>query len=219
MAATANHDREQFTNVVRLSVRIIMLLSLPAAIGLLVSAASLLEFLQYGNQFRSSVPLIMILALHVPLVGLDMVLANALNATDGQRAWALVGVSAALINPALNLLLIPLAVSGFENGAIGAASATVVTELFIMTVGLRMTKGAVLNRRDFVFVAKILLACGLMAAVVIGVEPSLGLPAGAFVGLLTYVAASKQLRVLSCEDVELLKASLRRRAIRGTASA
>jgi O-antigen/teichoic acid export membrane protein len=73
-----------------------------------------------------------ILAQHPPIVSITIVLGAAIAASDRQKAWLLVGVVAVIVNIGLNLAAIPWTVHRYHNGAIGAATITVVTEMAIM---------------------------------------------------------------------------------------
>jgi O-antigen/teichoic acid export membrane protein len=69
----------------------------------------------------------------VPIVYVDFILGSAiLGAADKQRWWALAGLLAIFINITVNFFLIPYTQAVFENGGIGAAIATLATELFVM---------------------------------------------------------------------------------------
>ena len=62
-----------------------------------------------------------LLSLHIPIVGLDIVLGTVVVAAYWQRQWVTFSAVAAMFNPLANLLAIPLAIEWFDNGAIGAA--------------------------------------------------------------------------------------------------
>jgi O-antigen/teichoic acid export membrane protein len=110
-----------YSALVNRAVRLVFFASAPMTAGLALVAGDLLGFLHYPTQFDHSVPLIRILALHIPIVGITMVLGAAVMAGDRQKQWVGVGVIAAVCNPVLNLFAIPMTVRAFANGAVGAS--------------------------------------------------------------------------------------------------
>jgi hypothetical protein len=115
------------------------------------------------------------------------------------------------LNPAVNLILISLTQSHFDNGAIGAAITTVLTELFMLAVGLRLLRGSVFGGEDLVFALRCLAACLLMAAVIWPFR-HVFLPFPVMLGAGAYLAAALALRVLSRADVEAVRQIVSRRS-------
>jgi len=200
-------DMERFRDVARRSLNFVLLLTVPIAAGLIVLAGDIIDFLGYPSEFEHSIPLIMILALHIPLVGADMVVGNALSASSRQRAWALAAVAAAVLNPALNTVLIAPTESAFSNGAIGAATATVVTELFLMMCGLRLLERGTFTVHDLAFAMKCVAAATLMGALVWAM-PAVSLPLRVVAGAGVYLAASLVLRTVSTDDIHFVHSYL-----------
>ena len=112
-----------------------LLFAVPAAIGIGLIATDFIS-LVYGSDFQQAAPLMQLLSLHIPIVGLDIVLGTVVVAADRQRQWVTFSAVAAMFNPLANLLAIPLAIEWFDNGAIGTAFTTVLTELILMTGAL-----------------------------------------------------------------------------------
>jgi peptidoglycan biosynthesis protein MviN/MurJ (putative lipid II flippase) len=140
----------------------------------------------------------------------------ALIASDRQKRWVVVGGLAALTNPLFNLAAIPFAVRTYENGAIGAAVITVVTELLMIAGALYLRPPGVLDRATAMFVLRCAVAAALMVPAVVvtssiprlethvgsGVMKALvGLIAEIAVGVVVYVVASIALRTISIDEV------------------
>jgi O-antigen/teichoic acid export membrane protein len=204
LSQSAGRTGTAFRTLARRSLHVVLLLTIPVAVGIIVIAGPLLAFFGYPEEFRNSIPLVMILALTVPLVAADMVLAVTINALDRQRAWALSGVAAAVLNPAVNLAAIPFFERHLHNGAIGAAIVTVLTEVFMMVMGLRLLRGAVFDRSSVRFALKCVAAALVMAAVV-WLARGMFLPLTVALGACVYFAASFALGTLSVHDVRLLR--------------
>jgi O-antigen/teichoic acid export membrane protein len=204
LSSSATRDFAEFRAIARRSLHVVLWLTIPVALGTIVIARPMLDFLHYPEAFRKSVPLIMILALHVPMLGADMIIGSAVNALDKQRLWALTGIAAAVFNPSLNLILIPFCDRAYGNGAIGAATATVLTEAFMMSAGLYLLRGKVFDSTTLVDALKCLAAGLVMMGAVLPLRDA-SLPLVVLLGALVYGAASVCLGTISMRDVRLLR--------------
>ena len=141
-----------------------------------------------------------ILALHIPFVAMDMILGIALIARDRQKQWLIVGCLAAVFNPVVNLGLIPFTTRVFDNGAIGAAIATVATEGLMMAGAIYLRPKGVLDRTTAGFLGRCLLAavCILPVGVLFRDAPLL---LQIVIGVVTYGLASLALRTTSAGQV------------------
>jgi O-antigen/teichoic acid export membrane protein len=178
------------------SLRIVMFVGLPAATGIALVAEDMFSLLHYSAGYRHAIPLMPILALHIPIVGMDIMLGLMLIAVDRQRQWIIVGCVAAVLNPLLNLAAIPITVHLFHNGAIGASIVTVLTELMMMVGAIRLRPDGILDRTTTTFI----LRCAVASLVMVPAE--LALRGDWFllrvvVGALVYLTMSLVLRTFS----------------------
>jgi O-antigen/teichoic acid export membrane protein len=198
--SAASRDPERFNSIVRRSVQVVLLTTTPMALGIMLLPDRIVGALHWSDAFQHSILPIVLLAPSFPLVAVDMMIGTALNARDRQRQWALTGVAAAVLNPALNLVLIPYTQLHYGNGAIGAAGVTTATELFMMVVGLVLMPRGVLVRDTARWAVRCLGACAVMAVVVVLLrDAAVAVPV--VVGALAYVAASLSFGTLSLSDV------------------
>lgn len=211
LSRSAHTDRPQFESIFRRSLQLVLLLTIPIAVGTIMISSRLLVFLHYPPEFHHSVPLIAILALHIPIVSGDIIVGNTLYALDKQRQWALTAVAAAFLNPALNVPLIPYFDHLFGNGAIAAATITVGTELFILVVGLRLLPRGIVDTGTTAVIAKCVAAAVLMAAFV-WLTRGLPLPVSVACGGAIYCVASFAMGTLALRDVRLLQSYVMRRS-------
>lgn len=181
-------DAARFATLARRAMQIVLLLTVPMAVGVMLLAERLFAVLGYPPGFANSLVPILLLAPHIPLASADMVIGTVLNARDRQRQWALAAVAAAVLNPALNLLAIPVTQTVYGNGAVGAAAVTTLTELFLLVVGIRLLPRGVFAGA-LSLALRCLLAAGGMAVVVWSVR-ELPLPVPVLVGMLVYGVAS-----------------------------
>jgi O-antigen/teichoic acid export membrane protein len=211
--SAAARDPRRFDTIVQRAVQVVLLTTMPMALGIMLLPDRIVQALHWSDSFQHSVLPIVLLAPSFPLVAVDMMIGTALNARDRQRQWALTGVAAALLNPALNLVLIPYTQQHLGNGAIGAAGVTTTTELFMMVVGLLLLPRGVLTRHTSGWALRCFAACLVMTAVVLPFRMSfIAIPV--VVGVLAYTVASLGLGTLSPSDV---RHALRQLATRGAA--
>jgi O-antigen/teichoic acid export membrane protein len=169
------------------------------AAGIAIVAGPLMTLL-YPAEFQHSVPLIQILALQIPIVGVDMVLGTTLIACDRQRQWLFIGAIAAIVNPLLNLVAIPASVHAFSNGAIGAAIVTVGTEVLMMIGAILLRPAGVLDGTTCRYMVRASVAA---AAILPTVFVARGLPlvGQIVVGVGAYAAASFLMRTVTLPEV------------------
>jgi O-antigen/teichoic acid export membrane protein len=190
----ALRSSSDFTRVVNSSLRIVFLAGAPMAVGLALVASNIVGLFHYPAGFRNTVGLIQILALHVPIAGLDMILATALTAKDRQKSWLAIGCIAAVFNPLVNLIAIPFTSHRFGNGAIGAAIVTVSTEVLILIGAICIRPRGILDRPTISFMMRCALASAVMIPAVLLVGHDL-LAVKVAVGVATFVLVCLILRV------------------------
>lgn len=197
-------DRVGFEQTLRRSIVAVLVLTVPLSAMITALAPSIPGLLHWPADFRQSVPLMVILSLHLPPVAVDMVLATALFALKRERQWLCVGVVAAVFNPALNLLLIPVFEHTFQNGAIAAAIITVATEL-LMFVGavILLPKGMV--GRETVWIGGRTLFAGFCVWLVAALLRPVLLPLAVIVAAVTYAGLALGLRIVEPADLLALR--------------
>src|ERR1019366_2404741 len=112
--------------------------------------------------------------------------------------WTKMMALASLINPALNLVLIPYFQRTQGNGAIGASIAMVVTEVVLAVIGYVLVRDT-FTRNSVVRLLRAALATALMAGVVI-LALRAGLVAGIVSGMVSFPLFAGLLGVLSAAE-------------------
>jgi O-antigen/teichoic acid export membrane protein len=163
LSSMAQSAPEEFNRLSNIALKAVALVTIPASVGIALEAHDLMSML-YGAEFQNSVPLIRILAFHIPLAAIGTVLGTILIASDRQNRYVLVALAAVVINVPMNVILINATADHFENGAIGAAIATTATELFVMLGALRLRSAGVAGPPFYSFVGRCVIASGVMAA-------------------------------------------------------
>ncbi len=188
-----------FTQLANGALRLVVFVATPAAVGIALIAQPFLDVLYHG-EFNEAVSLLRILAIHIPIVGLDVILGSTVMAADRQRSWVRVSVVASMFNPLLNLFAIPWSEQLFGNGAIGAAIVTVLTELMLMVGAIALRPAGVLDRATLNALLRMILASLTMVPVVLALG-SAPLVVLVVAGAVTYGLASVALRTISFADL------------------
>jgi len=208
MSAEGAKITAEFVSLANKALRVAVFVATPAAVGIALIASPFLTLL-YGDEFREAIPVMQILAIHIPIVSMDIILGSVAMAADRHRKWVIFSIVATVFNPLLNLVAIPLANRHFENGAIGAASMTVLTEIILMVGGIWIRPKGVLDRWMINTIMRILLASAAMVpAVLLLRHTPLGVQVVA--GAAAYVVASLALRTFSLEEARGIVGGLKR---------
>ena len=172
-----------------------------AAVGVCVStfvlAGPVVDLLYTQAKFPGTAPALRILAFALLAQYLNTVAVIVLQATDRQSRWTRAGAAAAVVNPAVNFILIPL------YGHLGAAVTTVITEAMLLTLALRACPEGILDGSDLRALIRALAAGTILAgALLLGLRWGL-LPA-VVLGLPSYLLAALHLGALSRDDLGLV---------------
>lgn len=195
------HASPFFASLANRALRLVFFTGAPIAVGTVLVAGDVIALLHYPAGFSHAAQLMRILALHVPVVGITMVLGMSLIARDRQKEWIAVAVVAAVLNPLVNLVAIPVTVRAFGNGAVGAAIVTVATEFVMLGGAVYLRPAGVLDRSTVSFLLRCLVACLLMAAAV-RMAGNVELVVKVSVGVASYGIASIALRTLSLSQIQ-----------------
>lgn len=191
--------KDAFASLANRGIRLVFFVSTPLATGIALVAHDLLTML-YQDEFDEAVPIMRILAFHIPVAAMDTVLGMTLIAADRQRRWVMVAAMAAVLNIVLNLPAIPLTVRLFDNGAIGAATTTVGTEVLMMLGAFALRPSGVLDRATLGFLLRTIVASAAMVPTVLLVDGA-WLPVRILVGVVTFGIACIALGIVSIRRV------------------
>ncbi|MCC7368646.1 MAG: flippase [Chloroflexi bacterium] len=181
-------DPARVGRIVRLSVQGMMLLSLPAAVGVSILAGPIVRLL-YGDAYEPSGPILALICWDVPLLLFNAFCGNVTAAIHLEREAARIYLLSAVVNVGLNLLLIPL------YGAQAAALATLVSDGLSAVRFVALLHQPVELGRIGMQVARVVLATVLMGAVV-WMTRSLELPLSIIAGGLSFSALAVLLRLV-----------------------
>ena len=188
-----------FTRVGRKTLVLLVTAAVPLTIGLASFAHPLITTI-YGASYRAAVPVLVVLSLSILPMFLNVQFSQVLTARDQQWRWTIAMGLGCVVNPILNLLLIPWTLHSLHNGAIGAAWALLGTELLQMVFGAVCLR-AMLRDRALLQGAVCALAAGVAQVATLRLTSNLWSPLSEVLALIVYALAAIVLGALPREDI------------------
>jgi O-antigen/teichoic acid export membrane protein len=204
LASAFEGGTDHFRRAVRPVFGLVLVLSLPIGAGGALIAHGLVGAV-YGHGFEGAGPVLTILSLSVPITYIDILAAQVLIASNRAVVWTWVMGVALIVNPVLNVLLIPLFQGRTHNGALGAALSLLVTEAAQALVGV-VALPWLFDRALLLRLLRAALATAGMSALVLLVSP-IGLVAQVLVGGSSFAGLALLLRLLTAAELEGLRAA------------
>jgi O-antigen/teichoic acid export membrane protein len=192
----------------RRPLELLLLASIPLCAVTAATAGPVLHLL-YGSAYNESVPVLITLALCLPPLYANIMLNMVLVAAKRQTAWTWVLAGATVVNPLLNLVLIPLSERDYHNGAIGAGIALLLTEVLIVAVGLVLFGRQLVGRRTLRRCVPALISSAALWGVAYLLRPYGPVISLASAGIV-FLALAHVLRLLTPDEVAFLRAGARR---------
>jgi O-antigen/teichoic acid export membrane protein len=203
LSAERSADSPRFRELASRSLRLVTLVAIPAAVGMILLAGHITALLHFPHSFNAVGPVVVVLSINLPLIALDMVLGTVLIALGRQKAWAYVGLVAAIVNPLANLWAIPYTMRAYGNGAIGAAAVMVLTELVMFVGALILRPRNIFTRWDLWYIGRCVIAAVVMIPAVFALakEANIGTFSAVAYGVIVYAMASYTLQTIRNDDV------------------
>jgi O-antigen/teichoic acid export membrane protein len=197
---------------VQKSLDFVLILGIPISIGIFSFSKEIIQIF-YGLQgYQQSVLLLKIFAVGMLLVYVDIMLGTALLASDKQKQLSILAFCAIFVNVGINYILIPFTQVHFNNGSIGSAVATIITEFVIMLSMSSMLKATILPDCRIAVQMKALLAGVSMAAFLwITNRMEMYWMIQAAVCPFVYLTAIVLLKIFEPSDIELMKGMIPKR--------
>ncbi|MFV0309609.1 MAG: flippase [Desertimonas sp.] len=193
--ATSQRD---FATQVNRALRLVVVVSVPAAAGIATIAHDMIRLL-YSGRYTDAVAPIQILALHIPLACIGVVLGTALIASDRHHRYLWVAGLAAVIAPFVGYVAVRWGLDRYDNGAIGASVSTLLIELVVMSGAVVLRAPGVFDRSVTWFALRVVAAAAVMAAAVSLID--LPLFGRIVIGMALYLAMLVVLGVFGIGDV------------------
>lgn len=206
LAASSPRD---LLRAARRTISLLIVCGLPITIGLVTFADPLIATL-YGRSYGGSVAALRVLGLCLPFMFLNIQFATVLAACGRQRLWSIIMGASCIINPLFNVVLIPIGVAYWNNGAAGAALALLITEVMMACYGAAVL-ATVLANRLIVRTGLIVVLAGAAQLLVIWLVPGRWLILGEIVGASAYAIIVIGTGALPRAEIEvMLDVALRR---------
>ena len=190
----------------RKSYELMLLISIPLGLGLAAIARPLVE-LMFGADFEEAAAVMAVGGIVTSLTYLTTVLGMFLISMDRQREWTRIIAFGALLTIPLDIVLVPLFQTHFDNGAIGGAVAYLITEGLVLAGAIYLLPTGALGPGSTAFTARVVAAGVVMVGVIYPLR-ELVLPVQVATGALSYGVMVAVLRLVSAEDRELLRSYL-----------
>jgi O-antigen/teichoic acid export membrane protein len=187
----------------RTPIEVVVVLSAPVAAGTAMVAGPMIR-LFYGDAYGPALAVMVILGLCIPGIYANIVLSQVLLAAKRQIVWTWLMIGAAIVNPLMNLALIPATESRYGNGAIGAAICLLITELLQTAGGLYFVGRDVFDRHLVRRCALAAVAAAAMWLVAFVARP-LGTPVSLLAGCLTFLVLALALRIATPGELAALR--------------
>jgi PST family polysaccharide transporter len=189
----------EFANAVNRAVSLVLIVALPFAVALVVTADELIHVF-YDAEFLPAIPVLQVMAFQTPLTAINTVLAVALIAADRIRPYLFVAGTAVVLTPLALYFTINALAEGPSHGAVGAALVTTLTEVFIICGAYRLRAPGVLDRATL---GRCLRAAGA-GAVALGLlwpVPGLSMFVRGPLAIVAYLAAALAFRVVRTDEL------------------
>ena len=198
-----------FAGATAKSLDYLILCAIPTGILVYAFAEDIIQIFFGIPEFEASVILLRIFSLCLPFIYVDFVLGTVLLATDKQQQLSLMSFLAIPLNIGLNYLMIPRFQSAFGNGGIGAALATLVTEVFIFIAGISLLPANAKGKTNLLVLLKGCVAGGIMAGTLWAIHSSdLHWIGQAFASMILYVCTLVATNTLDEREMALIKSRL-----------
>jgi O-antigen/teichoic acid export membrane protein len=201
LALLAAGDRRRLVFAYEKSYKMLAILGLPLAVGLGVTADSIVHV---TRGFEQSIPALRILAPSVVLLFVNNAFIYTLTAINRQFDFTRLAVFSLAVNVALNLALIP------PYGYLGAAAASTITEVALFAGGWWLLRRHLASLPIVGSIARVL-ASGTIMGIVVFSFRSWPLIVVIIVGAAVYVGGLLGLRAIDPEEWSIVRSGFRAR--------
>jgi O-antigen/teichoic acid export membrane protein len=163
-------DNDSLSSMTHKSLEFMLLAGIPISVLAFAGAEHIIGLFFGLQEYGPSVILLRIFSVGLLLVYIDFILISTLVASDRHRQWTIAALVAMVINPVLNYFMIPFTQMHFGNGGIGAAIATLITELLVMCMALYLMPRKIFEHAHLQISLKGILAGLLMVGAIYGMS-------------------------------------------------
>lgn len=201
LSLLAAGDRHRLAFAYEKSYKMLAVLGLPLAVGLGVTADSIVHA---TRGFEQSIPALRILAPSVALLFVNNAFIYTLTAINRQFDFTRLALATLAVNVVLNLALIP------PYGYLGAAAASTITEVALFAGGWWLLRRHLASLAIIGSIARVLASAVIMGVIVYLIR-SLPVPIVIILGAVVYLTALLLTRALNPEEWSILRSGFRAR--------
>ena len=208
------HDAGTLRRTIAQTLRMLLIIMGLLGVGSIIAAPGVPTLFGWPSDFSNAVPLMMILALHLPIVAVDMVLGAVLMAIHRESRLVVIGLVAVLFNIGANIVAIPYFQHTLGNGAVGSSIVTVLTEI-LMCIGavilipkplLDPTVAGEAARLALSGIIGALVGLAVLTPLMAALPAILAMAIAGSCGGLIYLAGALLLRAVTMDDIRPLLA-------------
>lgn len=182
------------------SFKYLTILSLPLAVGITLLAEPIILLL-YKTAYMPSILTLQIVVWVLPFIFINYIQGSLLTAMNRQVTFLKITAVSLVLNVTMNIVLIPM------YSFLGAAIATVITEVLSMTLCFYVLSKLVAKVKISEILFKPAIACLMMALFILLVETNLFVVIG--ISIVIYFAVLIALKGFSAEDYDLFREILK----------
>jgi O-antigen/teichoic acid export membrane protein len=187
---------------------LLILLGIAVGFGIFAISGQIVTLL-YGPDYVQSTPVLAIRAIALVFTYLNVLMGMYLMSIDRQKSWIVVMAIATLATIPLDLIFVPLSQNIFENGAMGGAITSVVTESGIVAVAIYLLPRGILGKTTLWYAFRSIMAGVGMVLCVVAIGKAF-LPLQIIVGIVSFSIFSLLFRLISSDDKEMVLGGVQR---------
>jgi len=202
MSRLFHSSRDSMDHTSRRILDVTLIIAVPIAVGMVALAQPIIALLFGLAQYQNSVLLLKILSVSLLLVYVNFALNTVLLSHDKQKKTVVIGVVATFINVTVNYFAITYFQQHANNGAIGAAITTAITELCVTGMCISLLPKGCFGIENIFIAGKTLFSGAVMWGAIWVVESqSPGWTISAIAGCIVYALMLFLLKVISMREV------------------
>jgi len=198
-----NNKSDSFSDLIKKSFDLMLLLSIPIGLGICVIADPLVVLL-FGTAFAPSGQILAIMGIVLIFMYQNILIGQFLISTNRTNVWTMIMFIATFITIPLDLLFVPWFEHSFGNGAIGGALSYLITECCMCIAGTCLLPKGSLGWSNARTGALIVIA-GLIMMAASWWCRNMFLAIPVLVGAIIYASLIALLRVVPLEDIDTYK--------------
>lgn len=196
---------QDFISYARRSLDVTVIVGFSIAFCLISLAYPIVDFLFGVKHYSNSVILLQVLALTLPLVYANFIFGTVDTSSDKQKELSIVSIISAFVNIGLNFWLIPLFQKLTGNGAIGAAIATLITEICVMIMFIYLLPRGCFRKENILVIVKSLWAAVVSGTLLWYIEKNLDIwIVSGIIGVVIYVTLLAAINVITKKELNIL---------------